>query len=94
MNFLFFKSLIVSFRESIEITNVKIKANKHIHGVIIEKTPEKFSTCNNSKTNPPTMIGTLKRKLYSAAFDSSLPVKIIAEIVEPERDIPGRTANP
>ena len=47
-----------------------------------------------SKINPPTIIGMLKRKLYSALFSCDSPAIKSEQIVLPEREIPGKTAKP
>ena len=74
--------MIVSFSEIIDTANVSKNANIQKSGLTVSNTPEKLSTCNSSKTNPPTIIGILSKKLYSAAWFSSFPARISEDIVE------------
>lgn len=92
-NLLFFKSLIVVLSVKIETKNVKINAKKHSKN----PRPENLNVApfsKNSNKKPPTMIGTLIKKLNSAESISLFPQKVSVEMVVPERDNPGKTANP
>ena len=73
---------------------VRQNANPHSSSESPQNASDKFSADASSKTNPPIIIGMLKRKLYSAELVSSFPQKSRAAMVVPERDNPGRTANP
>ena len=91
---LFFSILIVSFSDKTETAKVRQNAKPHSRRESPQNASDKFSADTSSKTNPPTIIGMLSRKLYSAESVSSLPAKSRLVMVVPERDSPGKTANP
>ncbi len=91
---LFLSILIVSFSDRIEIIKVKQNANPHLINESPQNARDRFSAEISSSANPPTIIGMLKRKLYSADCVSSFPKNKSVDIVVPERDNPGKTAKP
>ena len=97
MNLLFFKSFSVILSESIATKKVNTKAKIHCHTGMLAKAlpaPPPLTRSIISKINPPKIIGMLNKKLYSAALPSSLPASMSDEIVLPDLEMPGRTANP
>lgn len=84
----------MSFSERNATVNVKTKAIMQYTGLIDENAVERLSSLISSKMNPPIIIGTERRKLYSADFSSLFPERIRELIVLPDREIPGSTANP
>jgi len=94
LNFLSFNNFIVSFSAIIATKKVKTNANKYPKKTIVPKVSDKLSTLKSSTINPPTIIGMLSKKLNSAESFSLFPIKIIAEIVDPDLEIPGKTAKP
>ena len=97
MNLLFLRSLRVSLSEIIEMMNVKtnakiqsqIESDENAFVVVGER-----NSLISSNAKPPTMIGILNRKLYSADFSSLFPARMSDEIVLPDLEIPGKTAIP
>ena len=84
----------VNFNAIIETINVKINAIKYTPKLANVKLDSILFPFINSKQNPPTIMGMLSKKLNSDAWDSSVPLNTILEIVLPERDKPGTTAKP
>ena len=84
----------MSFKDIIE--TIKVRQNAKLHSAIDspQNASDRFSAETSSKTNPPTIIGTLSRKLYSADFVSSFPQKTSDAMVVPDLDNPGSTAKP
>ena len=91
---LFFSILIVSLSESTETTKVRTNAKPQSSKLRPAKAEVLKSAVINSVKNPPMIIGTLKRKLYSADLVSSFPINKRLAMVVPERDNPGNTAKP
>ena len=89
----FFKILTIDLRENNETKNVKINAKKHSKNPRPEK-DKALPHSKNSNKKPPTMIGMLSKKLYSADSSSPFPQNVNAEIVVPDLESPGKTANP
>ena len=77
-----------------ETRKVNAKANKHSKTERVAKTFVVLLQVSSSIIKPPTIIGMLIKKLYSAEFSSSFPQNVNAEIVLPDLDSPGRTASP
>ena len=77
-----------------DTTNVKIKAKPQSSKLKPASVDEEKLVEISSEMNPPIIMGTLKRKLYSAEFVSSFPKNKRVEMVVPERERPGRTARP